>query len=76
MTQYLVDSKAKVDLMATSGSSLSNEDVIYYTLNGLPSSYQDFKTSIRTNLQLLHLDDFYSLLCTEESIESSDGLIF
>ncbi|KAI0511993.1 hypothetical protein KFK09_012627 [Dendrobium nobile] len=38
-----------------------------YTLNGLPASYQGFKTAIRTNLQPLNLDDFYSLLCSEET---------
>lgn len=28
--------------------------------------YQAFKTAIRTNLQPLSLDDFYTLLCSEE----------
>lgn len=71
MMQYLSDIKSKVDLIATSSSPLNNEDIIYCTLNGLPSSYKAFKTSIRTNLQPLHLEDFYSLLCTGESIQNS-----
>ncbi|KAL0917938.1 hypothetical protein M5K25_013047 [Dendrobium thyrsiflorum] len=39
-------------------------DIILYTL--IPSSYQAFKIAIRTKLQPLHLDDFYSLLSSEE----------
>lgn len=45
---------------------MSSEDIILYTLNGLPPIYQAFKTAIRTNLQPLSLDDFYALLCSEE----------
>ncbi|PKU75893.1 hypothetical protein MA16_Dca005940 [Dendrobium catenatum] len=37
-----------------------------YTLNGLPPSYQAFKTYIRANLQPVNIDDFYALLCSEE----------
>lgn len=47
--------------------------MIIYILNGLPPSYQAFKTAIKTNLQLLSLDDFYLLLCSEEIIQASDA---
>ncbi|KAL0928117.1 hypothetical protein M5K25_002358 [Dendrobium thyrsiflorum] len=66
MTQYLLDIKAKVDSLAAAGAPMDVEDVIHYTLNGLPSTYQAFKTAIRTNLQPLSLDDLYTLLCSEE----------
>lgn len=66
MMQYLSDIKAKWDTMAISGSPLSLEDIILYTLNGLPTTYQAFKTAIHTNLQPINLDDFYALLCREE----------
>ncbi|PKU60707.1 Retrovirus-related Pol polyprotein from transposon TNT 1-94 [Dendrobium catenatum] len=66
MSHYLLEVKAKVDAITAAGSTIDPEDVILYTLNGLPSSYQSFKTAIRTNLQPLNLDDFYSLLCSEE----------
>ncbi|KAL0928120.1 hypothetical protein M5K25_002361 [Dendrobium thyrsiflorum] len=66
MTQYLLDIKAKVDSLAAAGAPMDVEDVIHYTLNGLPPTYQAFKTAIRTNLQPLSLDDLYTLLCSEE----------
>ncbi|KAI0531254.1 hypothetical protein KFK09_000807 [Dendrobium nobile] len=66
MTNYLLEIKSKVDLIAAAGCQIDPEDVILYTLNGLPATYQAFKTAIRTNLQPLSLDDLYSLLCMEE----------
>ncbi|PKU75882.1 Retrovirus-related Pol polyprotein from transposon TNT 1-94 [Dendrobium catenatum] len=66
MTQYLLEVKNKVDSLAAAGAPLAVEDVIHYTLDGLPPAYQAFKTSIRTNLQPLSLDDLYTLLCSEE----------
>lgn len=72
MSQYLSDIKSKVDLIAAAGSPIDIEDIIYYTLNGLPTSYQSFKVAIRTNLQSLSLDDLYSLLCSEETIQLAE----
>ncbi|PKU62867.1 Retrovirus-related Pol polyprotein from transposon TNT 1-94 [Dendrobium catenatum] len=66
MSQYLLAVKSVVDAIAATGSPLDPEEVIFYTLNGLPPQYQSFKTSIRTNLQPLSLDDLYTLLCSEE----------
>ncbi|PKU85216.1 Retrovirus-related Pol polyprotein from transposon TNT 1-94 [Dendrobium catenatum] len=66
MSQYLLAVKSVVDAIAATGSPLDPEEVIFYTLNGLPAQYQSFKTSIRTNLQPLSLDDLYTLLCSEE----------
>lgn len=66
MMQYLSEIKSKVDAIGFSGSPLPTEDIILYTLNGLPTSYQAFKTAIRTNLNPISLDDFYSLLSSEE----------
>ncbi|PKU84686.1 Retrovirus-related Pol polyprotein from transposon TNT 1-94 [Dendrobium catenatum] len=64
--QYLSDIKGKCDAIASSGTPLDPEDIIMYTLNGLPPAHQPFKTAIRTQLQQIHLDDFYALLCSEE----------
>ncbi|KAI0494554.1 hypothetical protein KFK09_024695 [Dendrobium nobile] len=61
MFQYLTDIKSKIDAIAAVGSFVDPEDIIHYTLNGLPPTYQSFKTSIRTHLGELLLDDFYSL---------------
>ncbi|PKU86353.1 hypothetical protein MA16_Dca002184 [Dendrobium catenatum] len=66
MTQYISLVKSKVDAINAVGSSIDTEDIILYTLNGLPTTYNAFKTSIRTNLQPLSLDDLYSLLCNVE----------
>lgn len=73
MTEYLSKIKGKVDLIAASWLLIPAEDVTYYTLNGLPASYNDFKTSIRTNLQPISLDDLYSLLCSEEVLLSHEN---
>ncbi|PKU82956.1 hypothetical protein MA16_Dca026925 [Dendrobium catenatum] len=67
MQQYLSKIKLKVDTLIAAGCTLDTEDVIIYTLNGLPTSYQSFKTTIRTNLPPLSPDDFYPLLCSEET---------
>ncbi|XP_020677738.1 uncharacterized protein LOC110096231 [Dendrobium catenatum] len=66
MVQYLSVIKQKIDAITAAGSSVPTEDIILYTLNGLPPTYQGFKTALRTQLQPINLDDFYSLLCSEE----------
>ncbi|KAI0504101.1 hypothetical protein KFK09_015048 [Dendrobium nobile] len=66
MQQYLMQIKNLVDNIALSGSQIDTEDILIYILNGLPSSYNSFKTSIRTSLHPIDLDTLYSLLCSEE----------
>lgn len=73
MNQYLTEMKTKIDLISAARSTISTKDIIFYTLNGLPPAYQSFKTSIRTNLQHLSLDNFYSLLCSEETILNAEA---
>ncbi|KAI0527324.1 hypothetical protein KFK09_002923 [Dendrobium nobile] len=73
MTQYLSEIKSLVDQITTAGSNVDNEDVILYILQGLPNSYQSFKTSIRTMIHPLSLDNLYSLLISEEIHVSSDA---
>ncbi|PKU76632.1 Retrovirus-related Pol polyprotein from transposon TNT 1-94 [Dendrobium catenatum] len=67
MVQYLSEIKQRVDAITAAGSHIEPEDIILYTLNGLPPSYKAFKTSIRTKLHPIHLDDLYALLCSEET---------
>ncbi|KAI0499725.1 hypothetical protein KFK09_017933 [Dendrobium nobile] len=76
MTQYLSEIKSLVDQIAVAGSSVDNEDVILYILKGLPTSYQSFKTSIRTMLNPISLDNLYSLLLSEEIHIMSDTANF
>ncbi|KAI0507949.1 hypothetical protein KFK09_014077 [Dendrobium nobile] len=66
MFQYLSDIKDKVDAIAGAGAHIDSENIIHYTLNGLPNTYQSFKTSIQNQLLPITLDDFYVLLCSEE----------
>ncbi|PKU69447.1 Retrovirus-related Pol polyprotein from transposon TNT 1-94 [Dendrobium catenatum] len=66
MTQYLSEVKMIVDQITAAGVTLDTEDILMYTLNGLSPAYQVFKTSIRTNLNPISLDDLYSLLMSEE----------
>ncbi|PKU78135.1 Retrovirus-related Pol polyprotein from transposon TNT 1-94 [Dendrobium catenatum] len=66
MMQYLLDVKSKVDVLAAAGAPVDIEDVIHYTLNGLPNTYQAFKIAIRTNMRSVSLDELYTLLCSEE----------
>lgn len=66
MMEYFSDIKAKYDAIAIFEQPLSTEDIIHYTLNGLPHAYQPFKIVIQTNLHSINLDNFYALLCSEE----------
>ncbi|PKU80787.1 Retrovirus-related Pol polyprotein from transposon TNT 1-94 [Dendrobium catenatum] len=72
MTQYLSEIKSLVDQITAAGSTVDDEDVVLYILQGLPNSYQSFKTSIRTMLHPVSLDSLYSLLISEEIHVSSD----
>ncbi|KAI0498250.1 hypothetical protein KFK09_021491 [Dendrobium nobile] len=73
VTQYLSAIKTIADQISASGSTVDNEDVILYILNGLPPSYQSFKTAIRTMLHPLSLDQLYPLLLSEEINIASDS---
>lgn len=66
MQQYLTQIKNLVDNIAAAGFKIDTEDVILYTLNGLPTIYNSFKTAIRTSLTPISLDILYSLLCSED----------
>ncbi|KAI0514032.1 hypothetical protein KFK09_010065 [Dendrobium nobile] len=66
MQQYLANIKLLVDSIASTGSNIDTEDVIIYILNGLPTSYNSFKTAIRTSLTPIDLDVLHALLCSEE----------
>ncbi|PKU64810.1 Retrovirus-related Pol polyprotein from transposon TNT 1-94 [Dendrobium catenatum] len=73
MLQYLIEIKSIVDKISAAGSNIDPEDVILYILNGLPNSYQSFKTSIRTMLTPLTLDQLYPLLISEEIHLATDA---
>ncbi|XP_028548267.1 uncharacterized protein LOC114578883 [Dendrobium catenatum] len=74
ISQYLTEIKSLVDQIASSGSTVDTEDVILYILNGLPATYQSFKTAIRTMLTPISLDQLYALLLSEEVNIAADLL--
>lgn len=43
------------------------EDLVIYTVNGLPSTYNIFKTSLRTRSQTLTFDELHILMKAEET---------
>ncbi|PKU70162.1 Retrovirus-related Pol polyprotein from transposon TNT 1-94 [Dendrobium catenatum] len=74
MIQYLTQIKSIADNLSAAGMNLDQEDITLYTLNGLPSSYNAFKMSIRTMLHPIDLDNLYSLLISEEINIQADSL--
>ncbi|KAI0488074.1 hypothetical protein KFK09_027898 [Dendrobium nobile] len=74
MIDYLATIKTTVDNIRAAGGTIDNEDVLHHILNGLPPSYQSFKTTIRSSLHPISLDDLYSLLRSEEVHQTTDAL--
>ncbi|KAI0504199.1 hypothetical protein KFK09_015149 [Dendrobium nobile] len=66
MQQYLTQVKTIIDNIAAFGSKVDPEDIILYTLNGLPAVCNSFKTYIQNSPIPANLDSLYSLLCSEE----------
>ncbi|PKU71322.1 Retrovirus-related Pol polyprotein from transposon TNT 1-94 [Dendrobium catenatum] len=66
LQQYLNRIKSIVDNISASGSKVESEDVILHILNGLPPTFNSFKSTIHNSLSPINLDTFYSLLCNED----------
>ncbi|PKU73085.1 hypothetical protein MA16_Dca016152 [Dendrobium catenatum] len=66
MSEYLNEVKTLVDKIAATRANINKEDIILYSLNGLPPAYQSFKSTIRTMVQPISLDDLYAFLIIEE----------
>ncbi|KAI0523042.1 hypothetical protein KFK09_005432 [Dendrobium nobile] len=64
--QYLTRIKTIVDNISASGSQIDPEDIMLNIMNGLPPTFNSFKSTIRNSLLPIDLDTFYSLLCNEE----------
>ena len=47
-------------------SPIDADDLIIYTLNGLPAEYNSFKTSIRTRSSAISIEELHVLLLVEE----------
>ncbi|KAJ8624241.1 hypothetical protein MRB53_032771 [Persea americana] len=76
ITEYIQRIKHLADSLAAVLCPVDDEDLIIHTLNGLPSDYGPFKTSIRTRSSPISLEELHVLLlCKELSLESSHAAI-
>lgn len=74
MFEYLQQIKSISDTLTAISSPLDTEDLILYTLNGLPANYHAFKTAIRTRHQPITIEELHSLLHIEEqSLQLADS---
>ncbi|XP_020678804.1 uncharacterized protein LOC110096967 [Dendrobium catenatum] len=73
MQAYLAEIRKLVDNIASAGAKMDTEDIILHIMNGLPASYQSFKTYIRTMQTPLTLDALYALLISEEIHVQADS---
>ncbi|KAJ8622015.1 hypothetical protein MRB53_030544 [Persea americana] len=64
--EYVKKIKHIVDSLAAVCSPVDDEDIIIYTLNGLPPEYGPFRTSIRTRSAPILLEELHVLLQCEE----------
>ncbi|XP_020700290.1 uncharacterized protein LOC110112414 [Dendrobium catenatum] len=73
MIQYLTEIKKQVDQIASAGSTIDSEDIILYIMNGLPPTYQSFKTYIRNSPHPIRLENLYAMLISEEIHINADA---
>lgn len=72
ITDYIQKIKHLSDSLASASSPLDDDGLVIYTLNGLPSEYGFFKTSIRTHSSPISLEELHVLLlCEEMNIETT-----
>lgn len=71
---YMKKIKHISDSLAAVLSPVDKEDLIIHTLNGLPSDYAAFRTSIRTRSSPFSIEELHVLLlCEELRLESSQS---
>ncbi|KAJ8624626.1 hypothetical protein MRB53_033156 [Persea americana] len=76
ITEYIQRIKRLADSLAAVLFPVDDKDLIIHTLNGLPSDYGPFKTSIRTKSSPISLEELHVLLlCEELSLESSQAAV-
>ncbi|KAF5960844.1 hypothetical protein HYC85_002053 [Camellia sinensis] len=57
---------AQTPYLAMAALPVEDEDLVLLTLNGLPTEYNAFKTTIRARPESISLENLSSLLCSEE----------
>lgn len=66
MVDYLQNIKNVCDNLAAAGEPVFDTDLIVHILNGLPSEFDSFATSIRVRETPVTPDQLHGLLLTEE----------
>ncbi|PKU66252.1 hypothetical protein MA16_Dca014102 [Dendrobium catenatum] len=74
MQQYLTRIKSLVDNISASGSQIDPEDIMLHILNGLPPTFNSFKSTIRNSLQPIDLDTFTPCFAMKKFIFSMNLL--
>ncbi|TYK23168.1 UBN2_3 domain-containing protein [Cucumis melo var. makuwa] len=64
---YIKKIKELKDKLANAATIVEDEDPVIYALNGLPSEYSAFRTSMQTRSQPVGFSDLHVLLKSEES---------
>lgn len=64
---YIKRIKEIKDKLANVSTAVNEEDLIIYALNGLPSEFNTFRTSMRTRSQPVTFEELHDLLRSEES---------
>lgn len=66
MHDYLKNIKSISDTLATVVTPVDDEDLILFTLGGLPAKYNPFKMAVSTRDQSITMAELQELLCIEE----------
>lgn len=66
MASYLQQFKTLTDQLAASHSPISDDDLLISILNGLPSKYRPFASSINARFVTITTEELHSLLVAEE----------
>lgn len=66
ISAYLQQIKQLTDTLAAVSSWLDDEDIILYTINGLPPEFDAFSTTIRLHPTQISLNELHDLLTIED----------
>ncbi|KAA0067173.1 retrotransposon protein [Cucumis melo var. makuwa] len=67
--------KPLIDKLVAASISLEDEEILVHTLNGLPVSFNAFRTSIRTRSGNISLEELHTLLISEETTMAKTSAI-
>lgn len=62
MHHYLKQIKQNSNTLATISTPVEDEDMIFFTLNGLPADYNIFKKAVRNHSQAITMSELQELL--------------